>query len=51
MLCDPSGHPVHTLVGTFVALLPVGSVARRVHLEIAFFVVLTHAVDAHQADV
>jgi hypothetical protein len=40
----PPGYPLHTLLGHLFTLLPVGSVALRVHLMSAFFGALTCAV-------
>lgn len=40
----PPGYPLHTLLGHLFTLLPVGSVAFRVHLMSAFFGALTCAV-------
>src|SRR5215211_2616788 len=37
----PPGYPLHTLLGKLFTLLPVGSIAFRVHLVSAFFGALT----------
>ncbi|HSB79243.1 MAG TPA: DUF2723 domain-containing protein [Candidatus Methylomirabilis sp.] len=37
----PPGYPVHTLLGKLFTLLPIGSIAFRVHLLSAFFGALT----------
>src|SRR2546422_5015594 len=39
----PPGYPLHTLLGKLFTLLPVGSIALRVHLLSAFFGALTCA--------